>query len=106
MELSERLSMVDQIPTGMGPALIPRTSPVSVGNTHEDMTPRTSPAGIRTPRGSILQEFLETLDQRFVPTPSPNALLTELQSGSKHFGTLVKFWAKSRECTVHASIVI
>ena len=31
---------------------------------------------------------------------------TNLQSGSKHFGTLVKFWAKSREFTVHASIVI
>ena len=29
-----------------------------------------------------------------------------LQSGSKHFGTLVKVWAKSREFTVHASIVI
>ena len=30
----------------------------------------------------------------------------KLQSGSKHFVTLVKFWAKSREFTVHASIVI
>ena len=29
-----------------------------------------------------------------------------LQSGSKHFGTLVKFWAKSRESTVHAFLVI
>ena len=32
--------------------------------------------------------------------------LPQLQSGSKYFGTLVKFWAKSREFTVHASIVI
>ena len=30
----------------------------------------------------------------------------ELQSRSKAFGTFVKFWAKSREFTVHASIVI
>ena len=28
-----------------------------------------------------------------------------VQSGSKDFGTLVKFWAKSGEFTVHASIV-
>ena len=41
------------------------------------MTSRRSPAGVGTPRGSILQEFLETLDQGRVPTPSPNALLTE-----------------------------
>ena len=32
--------------------------------------------------------------------------LTDLQCGSKDFGTLVKFWAKSRKLTVHASIVI
>ena len=30
----------------------------------------------------------------------------QLQSGSKDFRTLVKFWAKSREFTVQASIII
>ena len=79
LEFSERLSMGDQIPMGTGPASVgtPCTSPAGVGNTHQDMTPWTSPAGVGTPRGSILQEFLETLDQG-LPTPRPNALLAEL----------------------------
>ena len=60
-DLSERLTMAAQIPSGVGSI--------------QDTTPCTSSAGLGTPRSPLLEASLETLG---APFPDPNKLLSEL----------------------------
>ena len=76
-----------------------------MGNTIPDMTSRRSPAGVGTPRGSILQEFLETFDQGRVPTPSPNALLTELGLDPNRPGLSTDLLLSQRELMMRSLLV-
>ena len=76
-----------------------------MGNTIPDMTSRRSPAGVGTPRGSILQEFLETFDQGRIPTPSPNSLLTELGLDPNGPGLSTDLLLSQRELMMRSLLV-